>query len=124
MTLLLLGSFGGELFLLVIVVCLLAAIVSFLFLGSKNRSRVGLWLCKGYLGITLACGCLALASSDPVAKSVVLQVPVMLQTTALSRAGVGLRLTALPLPVQYVVIVAPTLLLLYFVGWLLSRSHA
>ena len=122
MTLLLLGSFGGSLFLLGIVGCLLAAIMSFLF-GSKSRNRLGLWLCKGYLGLMLTCVCLALAFSDPVVRSVVLQIPLMLQITALSRVGVGPALTELPLLIQYVVIVAPTLLLLYFSGWLVSRAH-
>jgi hypothetical protein len=122
MTLLLLGSFGGSLFLLAIVGCLFAAIMTFLF-GSKSRNRLGLWFCKGYLGLILTCVCLALAFSDPVVRSVVLQIPLMLQITALSRVGVGVALTKLPLMFQYVLFVAPTLLLLYFSGWLVSRAH-
>ena len=122
MTLLMFGAFGGPLFLLGIVGCLLAAIISFLF-GSKSPNRLGLLFCKGYLCLMLICVCLALPFSDPFVRIVVRQIPIMLQISALSLVGVGLVLTKLPLMIQYVVIVAPTLLLLYISGCLVSRAR-
>jgi hypothetical protein len=87
-------------------------------------SRTGFGLCAFYLGTTALFVWLALGSADVKSNVVLLQLPITLQFLLLDLVGLGYLFRDLNWVPVYLVIVPPTLALLYGVGYLLDRRFS
>ncbi|PZQ29516.1 MAG: hypothetical protein DI562_08695 [Stenotrophomonas acidaminiphila] len=88
-------------------------------------SRTGLAFGLAYLALVGLCVWASVdadAAGDPKGAFVFLQLPLAPQLAALDGLGLGPVLAGMSWPAGYLFVGVPTLVLLYLLGWLLSRA--
>ncbi|MBH1490540.1 hypothetical protein [Stenotrophomonas muris] len=83
-------------------------------------SRTGIALCALYLALTTWLVLDARSNSDPKSAYILMQLPVMLQTAALNVIGVGRWLSGMTWITVYLLVIPPTLGVLYVLGAMLG----
>lgn len=85
-------------------------------------SKFGLAFCLTYLLAILTCLGFALtADGDPKGQFVFAQIPIALQGSLAAALGFGPTLARLSWPEAYLYLAGPTFVLLYAVGWLITK---
>lgn len=79
-------------------------------------SRLGIFFSLIYLVPTIACVAMALSSGDSKSRFVLLQLPIVLQISALDAMGFREYLTGLSWPVCYLLFCVPVVAALYCIG--------
>ncbi|ACF52705.1 MULTISPECIES: hypothetical protein [Stenotrophomonas] len=87
---------------------------------SRWLSWTGLAVCALYLALTTWLVLDAQANSDPKSAYILMQLPVMLQTAALNVIGMGGWLSGKTWTTVYLLVMPPTLVVLYAVGAMLG----
>ncbi|PSM13287.1 hypothetical protein [Stenotrophomonas maltophilia] len=83
-------------------------------------SWIGIAVCALYLALTAWLVLEAQAHSDPKSAFILMQLPVMLQTAALDAIGLGGSLSGKSWTTVYLLVIPPTLAVLYAVGAMLG----
>jgi len=83
-------------------------------------SWTGIALCALYLALTTWLVLDARSNSDPKRAYILMQLPVMLQTAALNVIGVGRWLSGMTWITVYLLVIPPTLGVLYVLGAMLG----
>lgn len=83
-------------------------------------SLTGIVLCALYLALTAWLVFDARSNSDPKSVYILMQLPVMLQTAALNAIGVGSWLSGMTWMTVYLLVIPPTLGVLYLLGAMLG----
>lgn len=85
-------------------------------------SLTGIALCALYLALTAWLVFDARSNSDPKSAYILMQLPVMLQTAALNAIGVGSWLSGMTWMTVYLLVIPPTLGVLYVLGAMLGSA--